>query len=105
MQSLNADLKAVLAHADWVVSPDLTTEQGVRTYLAGTPFAASDRIETVSGGSANYVYRIWLDTPFEGRNTLILKHTKPYVREFKLAFTDERQVSMQMLLTDFVFAD
>ncbi|KAJ2918419.1 hypothetical protein MD484_g2019, partial [Candolleomyces efflorescens] len=89
----SSTLSSTEAHADWVVSPDLTTEQGVRTYLAGTPFAASDRIETVSGGSANYVYRIWLDTPVEGRKTLILKHTKPYVREFKqVAFTDERQV-------------
>ena len=78
----------------------------MRTYLTGTLFAASDRIETVSGGSANYVYRIWLDTPFEGRKTLILKHAKPYVREFKqIAFTDERQVWMQMVPTNDVFAD
>lgn len=72
---------------------DLTVEDGVREYLAGTPFAAT-RVEALSGGSANYVYRIWLETPYEGRRTVVLKHTKPYVRAFKdMAFTDERQVS------------
>ncbi|KAF5323592.1 hypothetical protein D9611_005550 [Ephemerocybe angulata] len=72
---------------------DLTTEDGVRSYLAETPFASA-RVETLSGGSANYVYRLWLESPLEGEiQTAVLKHTKPYVREFKhVAFTDERQV-------------
>ena len=41
------------------------------------------------------MYRLWLEEPFEGRKTVVLKHTKPYVRGNKdLAFTDERQVGL-----------
>jgi hypothetical protein len=57
---------------------DLTTPQGVLAYLASTPFASS-RAEPLSGGTANFVFRLHLITPHQGRQTLILKNARPYV--------------------------
>ncbi|PPQ64298.1 hypothetical protein CVT26_002181 [Gymnopilus dilepis] len=73
-------------------SPDLTTESGVRAYLAKTAFASTD-IEPLLGGTANYVYRLVLEREYEGRKTLVLKHAKPYVKSWKeLKFAVERQI-------------
>jgi len=72
---------------------DLAIEDGVRKYLANTDFATQGRIEILSGGSANWVWRVWLDKPLDGRPTVILKHTRGYVRVAKnVPFTAERQV-------------
>lgn len=70
---------------------DLTTESGVKAYLDDTPFA-SHTIITLSGGSANYTYRIRLVTPHEGQSTLVLKHAEPYVKGSTIPFSLERQV-------------
>ena len=43
----------------------LTTESGVKAYVADTPFA-SHTISSLSGGSANYTYRIHLSNPYKG---------------------------------------
>ena len=72
--------------------PDLGTEEGVRTYLARTPFEIAN-ITPLSGGTANYVFRLHLITPYQGRETLVFKHAKPYVKNIQeIAFDVERQV-------------
>src|SRR5216683_4164169 len=57
---------------------DLTTPEGVLAYLAPTPYASA-RAEPLSGGTANFIFRLHLITPYQGRPTLILKHARPYV--------------------------
>ncbi|KAH9060355.1 kinase-like domain-containing protein [Lactarius deliciosus] len=57
---------------------DLTTAEGVLAYLATTPFASASA-ELLSGGLTNFIFRLQLDAPHEGRSTLILKHARPYV--------------------------
>ncbi len=57
---------------------DLTTPEGVLAYLATTPFASASA-ELLSGGTTNFVFRLQLNAPYEGRQTLILKHARPYV--------------------------
>ncbi|KAH9065611.1 kinase-like domain-containing protein [Lactarius vividus] len=56
---------------------DLTTAEGVLAYLATTPFASAST-KLLSGGLTNFVFRLQLKAPHEGRSTLILKHTRPY---------------------------
>ena len=71
---------------------DLTLPQDVHDYLSKTPFA-STKVIPLSGGTANYVYRIWLKTPYEGKDSLVLKHARPYVKDhLTLAFATDRQV-------------
>ncbi|KAF5378573.1 hypothetical protein D9615_007124 [Tricholomella constricta] len=72
-------------------STDLTSALGVQAYLASTPFA-SDTVTSISGGTANFAYRIHLMTPFEGQETLVLKHAQPYVKDLScIPFWLDRQ--------------
>lgn len=73
---------------------DLTKPQDVHDYLLSkTPFASTE-VVPLSGGITNYVYRLWLKNPYEGRESLVLKHARPYVKNYlTLAFATERQVS------------
>ena len=72
---------------------DLTEPQDVHDYLSKTPFA-STKVVPLSGGTANYVYRLYLKNPYEGRDSLVMKHGRPYVKDYlTLAFSTERQVS------------
>jgi len=72
--------------------PDLATEEGVRKYLAKTPFESAT-ITPLSGGSANYVFRLHLLASYRGNKTLVFKHAKPYVKDIHaVAFNLERQV-------------
>ncbi|KAI0308337.1 kinase-like domain-containing protein [Multifurca ochricompacta] len=57
---------------------DLTTPEGVLAYLTSTPFA-SERAEPRSGGNTNFIFRLYLNKPYEGHPTLILKHARSYV--------------------------
>jgi 5-methylthioribose kinase len=57
---------------------DLSTPQGVLAYLAQTRYASA-RADPLSGGTTNFVFRLHLNMPYEGRTTLILKHARPYV--------------------------
>jgi len=85
---------------------DLATEEGVRAYLAKTPWACS-RIVPLSGGFANYVFRVWLKDPdaFRGKETVVVKHAKPYVKTRKtLPFVLERQVRCFLLDIGLCFA-
>lgn len=77
---------------------DLTTTEGVLSFLSTTPFAASN-VVVVSGGFANFTYRITLLEPYTAVGsdasvqTLVLKHAEPYVATIKsLPFGVERQV-------------
>lgn len=54
---------------------DLSRPWDVLRYLAGTPFASS-RVEPLSGGTANYIFRLHLERRYEGMQTLVLKHGK-----------------------------
>jgi len=55
----------------------LISVSAVETFLDGTPFA-SRCITDLTGGYINYVYRIHLLTPFEGSQTVVLKHAQPF---------------------------
>lgn len=52
---------------------------------------ATDSLEKLSGGTANFVYRVVLSNPLEdGQKTVVFKHTKGFVAlnpEFKLPET------------------
>ncbi|KIY62564.1 hypothetical protein CYLTODRAFT_426815 [Cylindrobasidium torrendii FP15055 ss-10] len=60
--------------SDW----DLSKAADVKLYLATTPFAATS-VLPLSGGYSNFVYRLVLQTPYEGRTTLVLKHGKDHL--------------------------
>ncbi|KAF8956078.1 kinase-like domain-containing protein [Flammula alnicola] len=72
---------------------DLATVEGVRAYLAKTPFESAD-ITPLFGGTANYVFRLRLIAPHHGKlETLVFKHAKPYVKDYHdMAFALERQI-------------
>ena len=73
---------------------DLSTVEGVQAYIIDTPFTSTE-ILPLSGGSANYVFRLTLEKPYEGHTTLILKHAKPYAKDWpEFALPVERQVSL-----------
>lgn len=76
---------------------DLSRPWDVLRYLAGTPFASS-RVEPISGGTANYIFRLHLERRYEGMQTLVLKHGKAWLpadRSFTLSL--ERQVMLSSL--------
>ncbi|GJE85868.1 kinase-like domain-containing protein [Phanerochaete sordida] len=67
-------------------SEDLAAPDGLRSYLAGTPFASTD-INALSGGLGNYTYRVRLAQPYHGHETVVVKHGKawlPAARTFEL---------------------
>lgn len=74
---------------------DLDTVAGVQAYLADTPYA-SDNITPLSGGTANFAFRLRLKSPVEGHATLIFKHAKPFVMAsgIKIPFDLSRQVGL-----------
>lgn len=70
---------------------DLATVKDLLSYLEPTVFASSGA-EALTGGFGNYVFRIRLRQPYEDRQTLVVKHGKPYIpgrRTF--AFSLDRQ--------------
>ncbi|KAG5652930.1 hypothetical protein H0H81_003073 [Sphagnurus paluster] len=70
---------------------ELTTTEGVQAYIANTPFA-SHTVTSLSGGTGNFAYRIHLSAPFEGQETLVLKHAEPYIKNLvSFAFSLKRQ--------------
>ena len=56
---------------------ELTSVSAVEAFLACTPFA-SRSVTALPGGDINYLYRIQLLTPFEGGQTVVLKHAQPF---------------------------
>lgn len=72
---------------------DLGTEEGVRTYLAETEWAGAEVIP-LSGGLTNFVFRLRPVVPYRGKETIVLKHAKGYVKSFQTIKVGlERQVS------------
>lgn len=55
-------------------SPELTTENGLRAYLSTTKQSNEISVTLLSGGTANYVYRVTIDG-----STSIYKHAAPYL--------------------------
>ncbi|KAF9270753.1 hypothetical protein L218DRAFT_976431 [Marasmius fiardii PR-910] len=55
---------------------DLAKIPDLREYLKDTPFAAEE-INVLSGGNANFAFRIKLKTPYDGISTMVVKHAKP----------------------------
>jgi hypothetical protein len=58
---------------------DLTTTDGLLQYLSTNTSFAPAVVTRCTGGMGNFTFRIHLATPYEGRNTLIVKHGKPYL--------------------------
>lgn len=58
---------------------DLASPPSLIAYLASTPFA-STRVEELTGGNANYVFRLFLEKPYKGRATLVVKHAKAVLK-------------------------
>ncbi|KAH8835611.1 kinase-like domain-containing protein [Flagelloscypha sp. PMI_526] len=56
-----------------------TSIEAVKAYLVNGPFAASS-VHLLQGGTANFLFRIVLETPYEGRNTVALKHTADFLK-------------------------
>ena len=78
---------------------DLAEPDDVLCYLSETPFASS-KVESLSGGDANYVFRLHLKVPYEGKQTLIMKYGRGCLKINKsFVFDIERQVN-KLLLAD-----
>ncbi|KAL1748940.1 hypothetical protein HDZ31DRAFT_28711 [Schizophyllum fasciatum] len=71
---------------------DLTTSDGVLQYLSNTPFASCSATK-LTGGTANFAYRVHLNTPYEGRNTLVVKFGRAFLEidGQRMPFDIERQ--------------
>ena len=79
---------------------DLTEPQDVHDYLLKTPFASTE-VVPLSGGSANYVYRVYLKKPYDGRDSVVMKHARPYIKNLTtLALATYRQESNFFFLWD-----
>ncbi|KAJ7605117.1 kinase-like domain-containing protein [Mycena polygramma] len=55
---------------------DLSTVTGAQAYLAPTPFASTS-VVLLSGVHVNFTYRLYLEKPYKGRSTLVMKHAQP----------------------------
>ncbi|KAF9222813.1 hypothetical protein BS17DRAFT_734970 [Gyrodon lividus] len=69
----------------------LLSVSAVEAFLAGTPFACRS-ITDLTGGTVNYVYRINLLAPFDGSQTVVLKHAQPF---WKSAVSNPWEVERQ----------
>lgn len=75
------------------VSHDLTEAEGVKAYLAKTPFVAKDAVR-LSGGYGNYTFRVSLVDPAStGRSSIILKHGKAFIPGTEIPISVERTAS------------
>ena len=62
---------------------DLSSDDALLEYLSKTQYACS-AIIPLSGGVSNFTYRGQLSRPlFSGENTIVIKHTEPYVARNK----------------------
>jgi hypothetical protein len=79
---------------------DLSTEEGLRSHLVDTPFAASSVVQ-ISGGFSCYTFRAILDAPYEDKgsglvaHSVIIKHAREYSSNFKyIPLSTERMVKI-----------
>jgi len=56
-------------------SLDLSKPSDIVTFLANTPFACT-QADVLTGGNANYLFRLHLCKPYDGCPTVVLKHSK-----------------------------
>ncbi|KAJ7508553.1 kinase-like domain-containing protein [Mycena galericulata] len=76
-----------------MAAPDYSRIPDLHSYLAAHQGFASERIEALSGGTANFIFRLHLKEPFEGRTSLVLKHAKNYIASAQsIPFAIERQL-------------
>lgn len=72
---------------------DLSKPDDVLQYLSRTPFASS-HVVPLSGGNANYLFRLHLQSSYDGMQTLVLKHGKAWPSgDETFSFSVERQVT------------
>ncbi|KLO06780.1 hypothetical protein SCHPADRAFT_945806 [Schizopora paradoxa] len=72
------------------LSLDLSKPSDVATFLADTPFACS-KADVLTGGNANFVFRLHLLQPYDGCPTAVLKHSKPWSATGQLSLAIQRQ--------------
>jgi 5-methylthioribose kinase len=66
-----------------IMTYDLTTLEDTLSYLASTPFDSST-VTPLSGGTANFVWRLVLKTPHEDvHHTAILKHAEGFASAYR----------------------
>lgn len=73
------------------LSLDLSKPSDVVTFLADTPFACT-KADVLTGGNANFVFRLQLLQPYDGCPTVVLKHGKPWSATGELSLAIQRQV-------------
>ncbi|KAJ7110347.1 kinase-like domain-containing protein [Mycena crocata] len=59
-------------------APDYSLVPDLLAYLADHESFESERVERLSGGGANFTFRLHLKTPLDSQTTLVLKHSKTY---------------------------
>jgi RNA polymerase II subunit A-like phosphatase len=59
---------------------DLSSIPDLTRWLADIPFAVN-KVDALSGGYTNFVFRLHLKTPYKGKSTLALKHSKSFIVE------------------------
>lgn len=59
---------------------DLSTPEALLQYLDKTAFA-SHTVDAIFGGRVNFVYRIYLNAPYEGNKTFIVKYASPFLAD------------------------
>ncbi|OCB87136.1 hypothetical protein A7U60_g5873 [Sanghuangporus baumii] len=77
---------------------DLSRAEDAIAYLADTPFA-STHAEALSGGTANFIFRLHLVNPLanaSGAQTVILKHAKSWVATNKEFALDVRRQDIEV---------
>jgi hypothetical protein len=75
----------------------LTSVPAVEEFLAKTPFA-SRLVASLTGGNVNHLYRVHLLVPFEGSQTVVLKHAQPVLKNSgDITWVLERQVRARVL--------
>ncbi|KAK7051882.1 APH domain-containing protein [Favolaschia claudopus] len=70
---------------------DLSIPTGVQSYLSSTKFA-SHTVTPLIGGGGNWTFRLHLLEPFDGKKTLVAKHSRGYsAGDAPIALDIERQ--------------
>ncbi|KAG6333896.1 hypothetical protein ID866_5181 [Astraeus odoratus] len=80
--------------SDTTAVDTLVTEAGIQSYVQNTAFE-SHAVDKLSGGTANFTYRIHLLEPIDGKSTFIVKYAAPYIASSanttRMPFSPERQ--------------
>lgn len=60
---------------------DLTTKEGVQSYLTQhlSLNVDPDGLKRLGGGYCNFLWRVKLNTPYQGYESIILKHAQAYL--------------------------